>query len=85
MRPYDIRFTKEAAKDFRKLTPKLRQKLRDILSETISQDPQCGKRLIGELSGYWSFRLSYRDRIVYSIDEHSKTVFIHRTKTHYGE
>jgi mRNA interferase RelE/StbE len=82
---YDIRFTKEAIKDFKKLTPKLQGKLRDILSESISSDPHCGKRLVGELTGYWSFRLTYSDRIVYSIDESTKTVFIHRTKTHYGE
>ena len=85
MSVYEIRFTKEAVKDFKKLTPKLQHKLRDILSESISPDPHCGKRLVGELAGYWSFRLSYTDRIVYSIDESAKTVFIHRTKTHYGQ
>lgn len=85
MSQYEIRFTKEAVKDFKKLTPKIQQKLRNILLESISPDPHCGKRLVGELVGYWSFRLTYSDRIVYSIDESTKTVFIHRTKTHYGE
>ncbi len=85
MSQYEIRFTKEAVKDFKKLTPKLQQKLRSILSESISPDPHCGKRLVGELAGYWSFRMTYSDRIVYSIDESTKTVFIHRTKTHYGD
>lgn len=85
MKPYEVRFTKEAVKDFQKLTPKLRQKLKEILAESISKDPRCGKRLIGDLAGFFSYRLSYKDRIIYSIDDAKKTIFIHRTRTHYGE
>ncbi len=85
MKRYQVRLTKEALKDYEKLTPKLQKKLRDILFRTLSSDPACGKRLVGELSGFWSFRLTYKDRIVYSIDEKSRTVFVHRTETHYGE
>ena len=85
MKPYEIRFSKEAVKDFRKLTPKLQQKLGEILSEAIAKDPHCGKRLMGDLEGFLSFRLTYKDRIVYSIDESQRTVYVHRTKTHYGE
>ncbi len=85
MKPYDIRFTKEAVKDFHKLTPKLQQKLREILSETISKDPRCGKRLVGDLEGFFSYRLTYKDRVVYSVDDSSKTIFVHRTRTHYGD
>jgi Txe/YoeB family toxin of Txe-Axe toxin-antitoxin module len=83
--PYEIRFTKEATKDFHQLTPKLQQKLREILVHSIACDPFCGKRLVGDLAGFFSFRLTYKDRIVYSIDLASKTIFIHRTKTHYGD
>jgi mRNA interferase RelE/StbE len=83
--PYEIRFTKEATKDFHQLTPKLQQKLREILVQSIARDPFCGKRLVGDLAGFFSFCLTYRDRIVYSIDPTSKTIFIHRTKTHYGD
>ena len=85
MNPYKVRFTKEAVKDFHKLTPKLRQKLREILSKSVSKDPFCGKRLVGDLEGFYSYRLTYKDRIVYSVDEAAKTIFIHRTRTHYGE
>lgn len=85
MKPYEIRFTKEAVKDFQKLTPKLRQKLKEILVESIAKDPRCGKRLIGDLAGICSYRLTYKDRIIYSIDDLNSTVFIHRTRTHYGE
>ena len=85
MTPYEIRFTREATKDFHQLTPKLQLKLREILVQSIARDPFCGKRLVGDLAGFFSFRLTYRDRIVYSIDPTSKTIFIHRTKTYYGD
>ena len=85
MNPYEIRFTREAAKDVHKLTPKLRQKLREILTATIAPNPCCGKRLVGDLEGFHSYRLTHKDRIVYSVDEDSRIVFVHRARTHYGE
>ncbi len=85
MKPYEVRFTKEAVKDFHKLTPKLQQKLKEILTQSISKDPRCGKRLVGDLAGFFSCRLTFQDRIVYSIDETTRVVFIHRARTHYGE
>lgn len=85
MKPYRVLFTKEAVEDFHKLTPKLQQKLKEILTETIAPDPSCGKRLVGDLAGFFSFRLTYRDRIVYSVDDDAHAIFVHRTRTHYGE
>lgn len=85
MKPYGIRFTKEAVKDFHTLAPKLQQTLREILTQSISHDPHCGKPSVGDLAGFFSYRLTYKDRIVYSVDEATKTIFIHRTRTHYGE
>ena len=85
MKRYEIRFTKEAAKDVKKLTPRLKKKLRLILLETVAVEPTSGKRLVGDLKGFYSHRLSLKDRIVYSIDNKTQTIFIHRTRTHYGE
>lgn len=85
MKSYKVRFTKEAVKDFQKLTSKLQQKLREVLSKSISKDPCCGKRLVGDLAGFFSYRLTYKDRILYSIDDVTKTIYVHRTRTHYGE
>jgi mRNA interferase RelE/StbE len=85
VKPYEVRFTKEAVKDFHKLTPKLQQKLKEVLSESISKNPHCGKRLVGDLAGFFSYRLTFKDRIVYSVDDAAKTIFVHRTRTHYGE
>ncbi|MCK5595419.1 type II toxin-antitoxin system RelE/ParE family toxin [bacterium] len=83
--PYEIRFTKTAFKDTAKLSPKLKQKLKEILLKQVAEEPYSGKKLIGDLTGFFSVRLSYNDRIVYSVDEKKKTIYIHRARTHYGE
>ena len=65
---YEVRITHRAEKDIKTLSPKLKQKLRDILVEVIARTPYEGKKLLGELAGSYSYRLTYQDRIVYSID-----------------
>lgn len=82
---YEIRFAKKAHKDINKLAPKLRQKLKTILIEVIAETPYEGKRLVGDLVGDFSYRLSFKDRIVYSIDDGAHIVYIKRARTHYGE
>ncbi len=82
--PYEIRLTRQAAKDAAPLTPKLRAKLRDILVKVIGADPYQGKKLLGDLAGSHSFRLNFKDRIVYSVDERTQTVFLERARTHCG-
>jgi Txe/YoeB family toxin of Txe-Axe toxin-antitoxin module len=69
----------------KKLSPKLKNKLYDILTEVIAKDPYQGKKLIGDLEGSYSYRLTYQDRILYSIDRAKKIVYIERARTHYGE
>ena len=82
---YRIQITRRAEKDIAKLTPKVRVKLYDILTEVIAKNPFQGKKLIGDLAGSYSYRLSYKDRIVYSIDSKGKAIYIERAATHYGE
>lgn len=82
---YEVRFTKEAKKDIAKLSPKLRQKLKTIIQDVISISPYDGKKLIADLSGFYSIRLSYQDRVIYTIDDELRVIFIHRAKTHYGD
>ncbi len=83
--PYQIQITHRAEKDIRTLTPKLKKKLQDILVEVIAQNPFAGKRLIGDLSGSYSYRPTYKDRIVYSIDKANRIVYLERARTHYGD
>lgn len=82
---YQIELTKQAQKDIAKLTPKLRNKLKDILRHKIALSPQSGKALIGTLKGYYSVRLSFQDRIVYRVENHRCVIIVVRAKTHYGQ
>jgi len=82
---YQVRFTRQAEKDIRKLTPKLRGKLKDIVRNQLAVNPYSGKPLVGSLKGYYSMRLSYQDRIVYSIHDDTLVVMVLRTRTHYGD
>lgn len=82
---YQIEFTKQAQKDVAKLTPKLKNKLKDILRNKISVSPETGKPLIGDLKGFYSVRLSFQDRIVYRIKNDRCVVLVVRAKTHYVE
>jgi mRNA interferase RelE/StbE len=82
---WEIRFTKQARKDVEKLSPKLRAKLRDILVEVLAHDPYEGKRLLGDLEGSYSYRLTFNDRIVYSLDEKRHLLYVERARTHYGD
>ena len=83
--PWEVRFTKQARKDVERLPPKLKSKLRDILLEVLARDPYEGKKLLGDLAGSYSYRLTYRDRIVYSLDEERRIIYVERARTHYGE
>jgi mRNA-degrading endonuclease RelE of RelBE toxin-antitoxin system len=82
---WEIRFTNSAKKDVEQLPPKLKDKLRDILLEVLALNPYEGKKLLGDLSGSYSYRLTYKDRIVYSLDEKRRIIYIERARTHYGE
>ena len=43
-----------------------------FLTQVIADNPYAGKKLLGDLDGSYSFRLTYKDRIVYSLDETKK-------------
>lgn len=62
--PYEVRITRREEKDIKALTPKLRNKLYDILTEVIAKGPFCGKKLIGDLEGSYSYLLAR----IYEVD-----------------
>ena len=82
---YQIRLTREAVKDVEKLTSKLKAKLKVILENVIAVNPAAGKALVGDLTGFFSYRLTIRDRIVYTVSKNEHIIYIHRARTHYGE
>jgi len=81
--PFRIQITRRAQKDIATLNPKLKKKLREILVNRIAVNPFDGKKLMGDLRGCWSVRLTLKDRVVYSIDEEQHIVYILRARTHY--
>ena len=82
---YRVRFTRQAEKDIRKLSPRLREKLKAIVRNRLAKVPHSGKPLMGPLKGYYSVRLSFQDRIVYSVHDDELVVLVLRARTHYGD
>ena len=60
------------------------KKILKIIEET-KRNPYEGKKLQGDLAGFYSLRLTYQDRIIYHVEELEHCVYIHRVKTHYGD
>ncbi len=82
---YTIRLTKQAEKDLEKiLQSPLKKQLAKIL-EVIENDPYAPpyEKLCGDLNGAYSRRLNIQHRLVYKIDEDSKSIIILRMWTHY--
>jgi Txe/YoeB family toxin of toxin-antitoxin system len=80
-------FTKQAQKDAIKLSAAgLRskaEKLLDILRENPYQTPPPFEKLIGDLSGAYSRRITIQHRLVYQVIADEKTVKVIRMWTHY--
>lgn len=85
MKKYQIVFTKQAFKDVKSLSPKLKEKLKSMLQEVISENPFVGKNLLSEFKGNYSHRLDLKNRIVYSVDRENYIVYVKRARTHYGD
>jgi Txe/YoeB family toxin of toxin-antitoxin system len=80
-------YTKQAQKDAEKLAaaglkPKA-QALLAILAENPYQRPPPFEKLVGDLSGAYSRRISIQHRPVYQVLDVAKTVKVLRMWTHY--
>jgi Txe/YoeB family toxin of toxin-antitoxin system len=80
-------FTKQAQKDAKKisqsgLTPQA-SRLLDILGEDPFQNPPPYEKLMGDLSGAYSRRISLQHRLIYQVLKDVHTVKIIRMWTHY--
>jgi mRNA interferase RelE/StbE len=60
-----IRFTRRALRDIRKMTPETRRRLEVALDQLID-NPTTGDPLHGEWRGYWKLRMGDH-RVIYSI------------------
>ncbi len=84
---YTIYFTKDAIKDKKRLKQAgLENKakhLLNILKEKPYQTPPSYKKLVGNLAGFYSRRISIQHRLVYLVDEDKKVVKVLRMWSHY--
>lgn len=74
MKRYRITYT-ETAKDCIRHLPPLIKPVIKLLIEKLAEDPQEGKPLREELSGYWSRRFQ-RWRVIYIINKKSRAIEI---------
>ena len=84
---YELRYTRQAQKDAKKLSESnLKKKALEIL-KTLEEEPFVDyppyEKLLGDLTGAYSRRLNIQHRIVYQVYEKEKIAKILRMWTHY--
>ena len=84
---YKIKYSKLAVKDSQKLKSagldnKAKRLLR-IIEENPFQNPPPYEKLVGDLKEFYSRRTNIQHRLVYKVDEDSKTVYVYRMWNHY--
>ena len=84
---YRIIVSKQALKDFPNLTSagldKKAKALIELLNENPYQNPPAYEKLVGDLDGLYSRRINIKHRLVYQVNEESKTVKIVSAWSHY--
>ena len=84
---WELVFTKQAQKDAKKLAgsglKNKAQVLLEILAENPFQNPSPYEKLIGDLEGAYSRRITVQHRLVYQVLREEKTVKVIRLWTHY--
>ena len=80
-------FTKQAQKDATKISraglkPQA-ERLLEILKENPYKNPPQYEKLVGDLSGAYSRRITIQHRLVYQVLDDMKTVKVIRMWTHY--
>lgn len=87
MRAWRLVFTPQAAKDAKKLRRSgLKAKaeaLLEILGSDPFQSPPPFEKLVGDLAGAYSRRITIQHRVVYQVLRRERTVKVLRMWTHY--
>ncbi|PKO73774.1 MAG: Txe/YoeB family addiction module toxin [Betaproteobacteria bacterium HGW-Betaproteobacteria-17] len=85
---WQVVFAKHALKDAKKLaTSGLKSKALDllaILERDPFQNPPPYEKLVGDLAGAYSRRISIQHRLVYEVFTETRTVRVLRMWTHYA-
>ena len=72
---YTVLLSRQAERYYKKLQGKVRTQVQECLI-SLEDEAFLGKRLHGDLKDNWSLRVGRRLRIVYSISEKDKTVYV---------
>ena len=76
-------FTKQAQKDAKKLADAGLKNKTQVLLDVLKQNPPPYEKLVGDLSGAYSRRITIQHRLVYQAIEGDRLVKIIRMWTHY--
>jgi toxin YoeB len=82
---WKIEFSRQALKDAKKLKAANLQKNVRQLVEILKQNPYQPpyEKLLGNLKGYYSRRINIKHRLIYSVDDVTKTVKVVSVWSHY--
>ena len=84
---WELRYTKQAQKDAKKLSAsglkKRVQALLEIIKENPHQNPPPYEKLVGDLSGAYSRRINIQHRLVYQVCEEENIIKVLRLWSHY--
>ena len=84
---YKIEYNRKAVEDIQKLKQnkldKKAKQLIDLIKINPLQNPPPYEKLIGDLRQYYSRRINIQHRLVYKIDEKTKTIKVLSMWTHY--
>lgn len=84
---WELRYTNQAKKDAKKLASSglknKAQEVLDIIGHNPFQNPPPYEKLVGDLAGAYSRRISIQHRLVYQVLEQDKVIKVLRMWTHY--
>lgn len=84
---YTLYFTKQAQKDAKKISKNgLRENVENLLaiiSNNPFKNPPPYEKLVGDLAGAYSRRITYQHRLIYQVDRQLHRIKIIRMSTHF--
>lgn len=84
---YEIRYSKDAIKDIKKLKSsgldRVTKELIEVLRINPFQNPPSYEKLVGNFSGAYSRRINIKHRLVYTVDKENRIVIIISMWSHY--
>ncbi len=87
MMKWQVILAKKAVKDAKKLKANglksQTKKLLELLAENPFQTPPSYEKLVGNLSGFYSRRITIQHRLVYEVNKKLRIVHVLRMWTHY--